>query len=204
MILVEHVFCVCGRVILHFNKLLEFGAIVLCKLTEKCDLPFDIKVWIFLALGWNVGSWSALDFSFFLLPCCFWGIFVNRKVPNHVAIVWEICNQEISIDCYRCCIFVAGVLDAWLSLNRRWYQQLLCGGFSERLIAPFFLSLCTLYTFIVLKSLLCAILNLLIQGELRTWCWFRKEMKSNGYAALISAYWSFHLCSGADTVPFIL
>jgi hypothetical protein len=42
MILVEPVFCVCG--ILHFNKLLEFGAIVLFKLTEKRDLPFDIEV----------------------------------------------------------------------------------------------------------------------------------------------------------------
>lgn len=47
MILVEPVFCVCGRVILHFNKLLEFGAIFLCELTEKCDLPFDIEVLIF-------------------------------------------------------------------------------------------------------------------------------------------------------------
>ncbi|KAG5253436.1 hypothetical protein IMY05_001G0109800 [Salix suchowensis] len=25
-----------------------------------------------------------------------------REVPNHAAIVWEIYNQEISIDCYRC------------------------------------------------------------------------------------------------------
>ena len=81
MILVEPVFCVCGRVVLHFNKLLEFCTVFICKLTGKCDLPFDIEVWTFFALGWNARSWSALDFSFFLLSCVLWGSLWAGRCP---------------------------------------------------------------------------------------------------------------------------